>query len=193
LQFGFNYLDIDWNALTPEDPNDPLIINQVKNRAAIDAGVGIYYYTNKYYFGISSTHLLEQKYDVATNNPTNTTSFSKLLRHFYAVGGWAIPVSEELVFKPTILLKYVANSPIQADIGFNMLIHNIIWVGAGYRTESSVTLLTEVSIGKNFRVGYSYDIWFNPLQSNNKGSHEIRVGFDIDAFSTSRMINPRYF
>jgi type IX secretion system PorP/SprF family membrane protein len=193
LQFGFNYLDVDWNSLIPEDPNDPLITNQVKNRAAPDAGFGIYYYSNKYYFGISSTHLLEEQFMVATNNQNNSTSFSKLLRHFYAMGGWVIPVSDEIVFRPSVLLKYVAHSPIQADIDFNMLIHNIIWIGVGYRTESSVTLMTEVNITKNLHVGYSYDIWFNPLQSNNKGSHEIRLGFDIDAFNTARTISPRYF
>jgi type IX secretion system PorP/SprF family membrane protein len=193
VQFGFDYLYVDWAALIPDNPDDPLITNQVKNRAVPDAGVGIYYYSDKYYFGISSTHLLEEQFMIATDNQTSSTSFSKLLRHFYGMAGYVIPVSDEITLKPSVLLRYVANSPLQADINFNMLIHSIIWIGVGYRTESSITLMTEVNIAKGLRVGYSYDMWFNPLQSNSKGSHEIRLGYDLDLFNTGRMSSPRYF
>jgi hypothetical protein len=52
--------------------------------------------------------------------------------------------------------------------------------------------MTELNITENLRIGYSYDIWFNELQAYNKGSHEIRLGFDLGVFD-KRMLNPRYF
>jgi type IX secretion system PorP/SprF family membrane protein len=193
VQFGFDYMDIDWSALNPEDPEDPLLSNQVKNRAVPDAGVGIYYYSKRYYVGISSTHLLENKILVAENTTDDKTSFSKLLRHFYAIGGVVIPVSDNLVLKPTFLVKYVANAPVQADIDLNLLIHDILWIGVGYRTENCLNIMAEINIMKNLHIGYSYDAWFNPLVSYNKGSHEIRIGYDLDVFKTDRMATPRYF
>jgi type IX secretion system PorP/SprF family membrane protein len=193
LQFGFDYLNVDWNSLNPEDPSDPMITNQVSNRAVPDAGFGIYYHASRYYFGIASTHLLQNKFLVSTTTMNEQTSFSKLLRHFYAMAGGTIPLSDELTLRGTALVKYVSNAPVQADVDVSLLIHNIIWVGAGYRTENCITVMAEVNITKNLHLGYSYDAWFNPLQSYNKGSHEIRLGYDIDAFNTGRMVTPRYF
>lgn len=193
VQFGFDYLNVDWTVLNPGDQSDPLITNQVKNKAVPDAGVGIYYSTNRFYVGISSTHLMQNKI-VALKNPVDEkTSFTKLLRHFYAIGGVAIPLSENLILKPTAMVKYVANSPMQADFDVNLLIHEVLWIGVGYRTENCLSLMAEVNITKGLHIGYSYDAWFNPLKSYNKGSHEIRVGYDLDVFKTGRMVSPRLF
>lgn len=192
-QFGFDYMDIDWGALNPEDPNDPLLQDQVKNRAAPDAGVGVYFYSKKYYVGISSTHLLQNKIVVSQDVDDETTSFSKLMRHFYAMGGGIISITDNLDFRPALLVKYVANAPVQADLSLALLIHNVFWIGVSYRTENCMTLMAEVNVMKNLHIGYSYDAWFNQLQSYNKGSHEIRIGYDIDVFRTNRMKTPRYF
>jgi hypothetical protein len=73
------------------------------------------------------------------------------------------------------------------------MIHNVLTLGASYRTDAAVGLLVEVNITKNFTFGYSYDIWFNSLQAYNKGSHEIRLGCGFDIFDRNRMLTPRYF
>jgi type IX secretion system PorP/SprF family membrane protein len=192
-QFGFDYMNIDWSALNPEDPSDPLLQDQVKNRAAPDAGIGFYWYAPRYYVGISSTHLLQNKIVISQNVDNDKTSFSKLLRHFYGVAGVVIPVSEYLDFRPALLIKYVQNSPVQADLSLALLIRKILWVGLSYRTENCLTVMAEVNIMKNLHIGYFYDAWFNQLSSYNKGSHEIRIGYDLDLFRTNRMTSPRYF
>jgi type IX secretion system PorP/SprF family membrane protein len=193
VQFGFNYLNIDWSALNPNDPGDPVINNQVKRKAVPDAGVGIYYYSRRFYAGISSTHLLQNEMVVSKDNQNNSTSFSKLLRHFYGISGVAIPLSETIDLRPSILVKYVQNAPVQADVNVSMLFNGIFWVGVGYRTEKCMTFLVDVNIAKNLHIGYSYDAWFNELKSYNMGSHEIRLGYDFDIFGLEKMVTPRYF
>ena len=193
MQFGFDYLGVDWNKLDPEDPSDPLINNQVKDKAALDAGFGMYYSSSLFFVGVASTHLLENKILVAEDPTNGKTSFSKLLRHFYLNGGFAIPLSDNLLLRPTAMLRYVANSPLQADLDVGLLIHEVLWVGLGYRTENCLNFMVEVNIAKNLHIGYSYDAWFNPLISNNKGSHEIRIGYNLDLFKTGRMTSPRVF
>lgn len=192
VQFGFDYLNIDWAALNPEDPNDPLLQDQVKNRAVPDAGVGLYFYAKRYYVGLSSTHLLQNKI-VISQTSDDKTSFSKLLRHFYAMAGGLIPLSDNLDFRPAVLVKYVQNAPVQADLSLALLIYKVLWVGVAYRTENCLSVTAEVNIAKNLHIGYSYDAWFNQLASYNKGSHEIRIGYDIDVFRTNRMNLPKYF
>ncbi len=193
VQFGFNYLNIDWSALEPNDLNDPLVNNQVKKKAVPDAGFGIYYYSKRFYAGISSTHLLQNEMVVSNDNKVNTNSFSKLLRHFYGMTGIAIPVSENIDLRPSVIVKYVQNAPVQADLNLGMLFNDIFWIGVGYRTEKCLTFMVDVNIAKNLHIGYSYDAWFNELKSYNMGSHEIRLGYDFDIFGLEKMVTPRYF
>jgi len=86
----------------------------------------------------------------------------------------------------------VKNSPWQADISARIRFLEIITLGASFRTGDALCLLMELVVYKGLSLGYSYDIWFNALRGNNRGSHEIRIGYDIDLFKT-RMLSPRYF
>ena len=122
---------------------------------------------------------------------SGNTQFSKLLTHFYGMAGVAIPMGENVVFRPSFLAKYVTNAPPQLDINASFLFANTLWLGASYRTEKAVSFITEINIAQNFRIGYSYDIWLNGLKAYNKGSHEIRLSFDINV--GKRILSPRYF
>jgi type IX secretion system PorP/SprF family membrane protein len=186
-------MDIDWGLLNPKDPGDRLLSNQVTNRAVPDMDFGIYYYGSRFYIGLSAKHLLQNQIIVSSAAPDDKTSFTKLLRNFYGMAGGAVPFSDDLIFMPSILIKYVQNAPVQADINACFLMYNILTLGATYRTGNALGLLIEVNIAKGISIGYSYDIWFNTLKAYNAGSHEIRIGYDFDLFNRNRMLTPRYF
>jgi type IX secretion system PorP/SprF family membrane protein len=191
---GIKYADIDWSSLDPKDENDFELNNQVKNKVVPDVDFGIYYYGSQFYVGVSAKHLLQNQILVASSSPTTgDNSYSKLMRHYYGMAGGAIPLSDNIVFMPSVLCKYVQNAPFQADLNASFMFHNVLTLGASYRTEAALGLLVEVNITKNIAFGYSYDIWFNSLQKYNKGSHEIRLGFGFDLFDRNRMLTPRYF
>ena len=193
VQAGFKYMDINWGLLHPKDPLDMLLSDQVKNRAVPDVDFGIYYYGKHFYAGLSAKHLLQNQIIVSSTAPDNKTSFTKLLRNFYGMAGVAVPLSENLVFMPSILVKYIQNSPLQADINTCFLFNHILTLGASYRTGNAIALLAEIRIAQGLTIGYSYDIWFNPLRADNAGSHEIRIGYEFDLFNKNRMLTPRYF
>ena len=67
----------------------------------------------------------------------------------------------------------------------------IVYTPTSYRTEKAVSLITELNINQNIRLGYSYDMWLNELKTYNKGSHEFRVSFDLNV--QKRILTPRYF
>ena len=191
IQAGMKYSGIDWNDpnLDPYSGSDPLLNAQVKNKVVPDANFGIYYYSENFYFGLSSKQLLQNQTAVVVVDGKN--QFTKLLRHFYGIAGVAFPVSDNLVFRPSLLVKYVTHAPPQLDLNLSFLIGSSFWLGASYRTEKAVSLMTEIRVTPTVRIGYSYDIWLNELRAYNKGSHELRIGFDI--VRKSRMITPRYF
>ncbi len=188
LQVGVKYNDIIWSMVNPYDVEDPYYKAQMKNKAVPDANFGIYYYSSKYYFGFSSKQLFQNQMSVVSVN--GREGFTKLLRHFYGMAGAAFPLSDQVVFRPSVLVKFVQNAPPQLDLNASFLFAKTFWIGASYRTEKAFSILTELNVSPNLRLGYSYDIWFNELKGYNKGSHEIRLGFD---FGKSRMLTPRYF
>lgn len=194
INAGIKYYDIDWGALDAKDQGDIALINQIKNKVVPDIDFGIYYYSPHFYVGLSSKHLLQNQMSVSSAPaPDTKSSFSKLKRHFYFIAGGAVPFSENVVFMPSLLMKAVEGAPFQIDINASFLLRKVLTLGASYRSNAAVAFLVGVNITKSLSIGYSYDIWFNALQSYNFGSHEIRIGFDFDLFNNSRMLTPRYF
>jgi len=193
IQAGFKYMDIDWGLLNPKDPGDILLNNQVTNRAVPDLDFGVYYYGSHFYIGLSAKHLLQNQIIVSSAAPDDETSFTKLFRNYYAMAGGAVPISDNLVFMPSLLIKYMQDVPLQADINACFLFNNIMTLGASYRTGNAIGLIIEVNVAKGLSIGYSYDIWFNTLKNYNTGSHEIRIGYEFDLFNKNRMLTPRYF
>jgi len=192
LQAGVKNNGIVWNDFVPVNDDDPFLVehSQVKKQIVPDANFGVYYYTDKFYVGLSSRQLL-QNHSLVIRDSAGNTQLTKLLAHFYGMAGVAIPLNENVVFRPSLLAKYVKNAPLQLDINASFLFANTLWLGVSYRTEKAVAFITEINIAQNFRIGYSYDIWFNELKVYNKGSHEIRLSYDFNI--GKRLLTPRYF
>lgn len=192
LQAGVKSSDVLWSKFNVKDAGESFLemSNQVENKVIPDANFGVYYYSDKFYAGVSARQLLQNQTLLSSDNLGNT-QFSKLATHFYAMTGAAFPLNDNVVFRPSLLAKFVNNAPPQLDLNASFLFANTLWVGASYRTEKAIALITEVNIAQNLRIGYSYDIWMNELQSYNKGSHEIRISFDFNV--GKRILTPRYF
>jgi type IX secretion system PorP/SprF family membrane protein len=190
IQAGFKNSSLLYNEILARDSQDPFLINQITNKIVPDANFGVYYYSDRFYAGLSSEQLLQNKTVVVTDSAGNS-QFAKLLTHFYGMTGAAFPLGENVVFRPSMLAKYVKNAPPQLDINASFLFVKVLWLGVSYRTEKAISFITEVNIAQNLRIGYSYDIWLNELKVYNKGSHEIRLSYDINVHK--RFITPRYF
>ncbi|MEN8226419.1 MAG: type IX secretion system membrane protein PorP/SprF [Bacteroidota bacterium] len=190
LQFGFKHMSIDWTKIEMPEENDIAYLGETGDNFVMDANFGLYYYSDRYYVGLSSKHLLQQ--EVGTQALYDEVVANKLLRHFYGMAGIAIPLSDHLVLKPSILAKYVSNTPLQMDFNANLMINEVMWVGLSYRTEGVFVFLIEVLVTDRLRIGYSYDTFLNELSLHNRGSHEVLIGFDFPVFKR-RMLTPRYF
>lgn len=189
VQAGIKYNSIDWNMIKLEDP-DFVFQGDPSNKIIPDANVGIYYYTNHMFAGISSKQLLQNEFGMVTVDGQKT--YSKLLRHFYGMAGVAVPVSDMVIFRPSVLVKYVQHAPWQMDLNASFLFNDLFWLGMTYRTDGDLVFLTEIKINRKYRIGYSYDVNVKDRIHNNSGSHEIRLGMDLDLLK-NRMYSPRYF
>ena len=149
-------------------------------------GAGLYFYTDKSYFGISSPNLLE-------NNHYRGEEGYKYLadRHLYLLAGHVFQLSDSFKFKPAGLIKVVEGAPISIDFSANFMYQDCLILGAAYRNNAAVSALVGLYITKKIFIGYAYDYDIDIKQNMTGGSHEIFLGF---RFPTNKSFeSPRFF
>lgn len=192
LSFGLkataNLLSVDFTRLTVL-PGDSPSIGQynIDNRFTPNIGAGIYYHSDKTYFGLSVPHFLETKhYD------DNTTSVASERMNFYFIAGRVFDFNENLKFKPALLTKMVNGAPLQVDLSGNFLLNDKFTVGLAYRWDAAVSGLVGFQINEALFIGYGYDLETTKLANYNSGSHEVFLRYELFK-SYDKIISPRFF
>mgnify|MGYP001318642347 CR=1 FL=1 len=179
---------MDWRKLNYQDQSDRFIGSQNLNAIIPSFDFGAYYYTRKFYAGISSTHLNETKYKY-NNYPNDANLY--LRRHYMITLGAAFEINKNLVLKPSTLIKYVENVPVNVDLNFSTLYKKIWWIGASYRSSGSIVGLTEFNLAETWRIGYACDVAINRMKRYSGLSHELMLGVDFN-FKKTKSVSPRY-
>jgi len=187
LRGGVYRYQMDVEKLNYKDKTDDKYENLPPGKFIPSFDFGMYYYTNTFYSGVSVTHLTGQKLGYSDTTYVRT----RLSRHFIAVVGKAFLINDNLVVKPSTMVRYTGGAPVNVDLNVNFLFNKVFWVGASYRTSNDLILIAEFNITHYLRAGYSYDLTLGRIQKYNSGSHEIFIGFDFD-ISKSKTISPRY-
>lgn len=179
IQGGLDMTTNNWDQAATTTAGDVVFEGQQQKVATPMAGFGLYYLANNYFVGLSSPSLIQFG--------SNTKNIYKPTLLY---GGYVFKYSESLAFKPSVLVKYISNSPVEFDLNFNAYYKNI-GLGASYRTNDAVVFLLNYSINDQFNIGYAFDLTMSKLKTYNKGSHEIMLkyqfGYKVNAPS------PRYF
>lgn len=190
LRAGFSDYTANLTDTKVFDNGDPVFSEDVANEFVPKFGAGIYIYNKMWYAGLSVPTVFAADKNVRFNiNDVGDRYFEP---HTYLTAGYVFKLNENLVLKPSFLIKYLHNTPLQADINCNLLIKNTFWVGASFRSGDAIVGLLEYNIGNDFRVGYAYDFTTSQLNTYNNGSHEIMLSFKFgkDPIKTK---SPRYF
>ncbi len=154
-------------------------------------GAGVYYYTPKYYIGLSVPRLLKNVISVESDL-SNRESLGREEVHWFLNAGYITEVFNGLKFRPSVLLKYVHNAPLSFDLAGNFLVLERLWAGASYRFGDALSLIAEYGITPNLWAGYSYGFSFSDISRYNSGTHEIMLRYDF-SFSKKKFRSPRYF
>jgi type IX secretion system PorP/SprF family membrane protein len=149
-------------------------------------GAGLFYYTSKYYVGISVPEILSSEIEGEGASYTQD-------RHYFVNAGAVFNLSPSVKLKPNVLLKMVDGAPLSADYNVNALFSDFIWLGVSVRPPESVVGLVQVNVNPRLSVGYAYDHILNEqLQEAAASSHEVMVNYRIPIIK-DRVITPRYF
>lgn len=190
IKAGASFFSTDFNGFVYSDPlPDPAFAENI-SRTFPNIGVGVFYFSDKYYLGLSAPNLLESEHldedsGIVTQGSENI--------HLFLTGGYVFNLRENLKLKPAFMLKQVANAPISADLTANVLINNKFELGLGYRFDDSVSGLFNMRILPTLRIGYAYDYTLSNLGRFNSGSHEVFLLFDISRLTQGFDKSPRFF
>ena len=201
LQAGATNFRANFRDIKTGLPTDPAFSQNV-NTFLPNFGTGIYFSTDKFYLGVSVPQLIRGKF-----NEFSASDLSRQQRHFFAMAGTVVRLSNTLALKPSILAKAVAGAPVAVDVNANLWIRNRLSLGASFRTSNfkfdnqqpidhrlgdALVGMVEVQLNDQLRFGYAYDYMLNGLQNVQTGSHELMLRYEF-GYHKSKILTPRYF
>lgn len=202
LGVGVVQLGIDGAML---NPNDVEMEQPTGMQSSIlpDARAGVYFANNRMYAGFSADNLVSQYIDV-----DKYAFIPQPKPHYYLTAGTLIPLSREILLKPSFLLKDDRGGPTSLDLNAFVILAEKLWIGGSYRTGvklyskdylqkdlsqlNSVVAALQIFPNENLRIGYAYDYSIGPLQGYSGGTHEISIGYFFNK-KNMRMLTPRFF
>lgn len=159
------------------------------NAYALNVGTGVYFNTEKFYFGVSVPHLLNNRLADALSIEPQTSKYL----HLFVASGYVVSLNEDYKLKPSFLIKGVKGAPLSVDLNASLWIHDIFSVGTQYRHKADIGAVMEYQISSNLRLGYSYDRSTTRLVDYNSGSHEVMLRYDFSFSKPGAVLTPRYF
>ena len=192
LSFGLMNYRINLNDVqNRNNPNDPSFISTNKPSTWTPSiGMGIYYNTDRFYAGVSTPSVLKSRlasYEDFISSIDKSNAF-----HLFANTGYVFDVNENLKLKPSTMIKMVSGAPVEADINLNVWLKDILGIGGSYRTGDAFVGMLELQATPNLRIGYAYDVPFNPLKYFTRGSNELMLRYEFGNNKT-KIKSTRYF
>jgi type IX secretion system PorP/SprF family membrane protein len=164
---------------------------------------GVFYATPQYFAAFSVNDLFS---GFQGSDPAYLVIYRN--RHYYLQGGALFPITQDIVIKPSILIKEDFLGPTNLDMNLFFLISDKVWLGGSYRTgvklfnqsnlqsdlsnKDAYSVMLEFFISDQLRIGYSFDYTTSLLKDVNSGTHEISIGYTMKR-RKAPMLSPRYF
>ncbi|PWS30563.1 PorP/SprF family type IX secretion system membrane protein [Pedobacter paludis] len=202
LGVGIVQLGIDGALLNPNDfeVNQPV---GMQSTIVPDARAGVYFSNDRFYAGFSADNLVSQYIDI-----DRYAFIAQPKPHYYLTAGMLVPLSRDILLKPSFLLKDDRGGPTSLDLNAFFILAEKFWIGGSYRTGvklysksylqkdlsnlNSAVAAIQLFPTQNLRIGYAYDFSIGPLQGYSSGTHEISIGYFFNR-KNARMLTPRYF
>ncbi len=160
-----------WNTGTVyEDP----LIPHMGSSTDFDMNFGAHFTYEDLYIGLSATRLLEPNVSFDMEEP------SKLARHYYLIGGYAIQMYNPIYdILPSVMVQS-DGSTMQFQINGKLLYNKSIWGGISYRYTDAIVPMVGIHLINGLSIGYSYDVVISKISSYTSGTHELMVRYCFD-------------
>lgn len=192
LKGGINLRSNGLSSLALDENNDDAFASDVTSDILPNFGFGLYYYTDKFYVGLSTPKLLENNFK--TNTVSGSSSVASEKRHYFLIAGTVFPITDNVKLKPTGFVKVTEGAPIEGDVTLTALFKEKLWAGVMFRTGDALGVLVGANLTDQLALGYSFDwSYTNTTFKYNAGSHELMLRYDLIYNNAKKIRSPRYF
>ncbi|MBL4746205.1 MAG: type IX secretion system membrane protein PorP/SprF [Flavobacteriaceae bacterium] len=188
IKGGATFQRIFFDRLSTVEKEDPLIDVNNLNEIYPNVGAGIFYYSSRYYLGLSVPNILETRHFKKGKGKDSKASERM---HYFLTTGYVFDLSEDVKLKPSIMVKAAVGAPVSIDLSANVLLYEKLEFGLSYRLDDSVSAIISFFIKPNLRIGYAYDHTVSDFGEHNSGTHEIMFHYNIDNSRNGK--SPRFF
>ncbi len=177
---------------------DPGIPDTRQQKYLFNVGSGFYYEGEHFYLGGSVPRILQNNIDF---NTPDDLQLSKEIPHAFLMGGASFVLNDQMSLQPQILLKYVNNAPLDADINVSLNMLNKYLAGLTYRLGgSSVTgfgesldVILAAQLSARLLFSVSYDLTLSGIKDFSTGSVEVMLRYGFGQSEVEEYVNPRFF
>ena len=175
LRAGIYSQTIDFDQYRPTDPNDPLLQTSGKqSQIRPDLAAGVFFRKEKYYAGLSFSHLTQSTFDFGLNQR------SALQTHMYVTGGYFYDLNFDVKLQFMSLIKSDFTKT-TVDIGGIAYFKDTMWGGLSFRQSEAVILMLGYSIlkDKSLKLGYALDYVVKDQAAKQPTSHEFMLSYEL--------------
>jgi len=167
MQAGFINYKMDPSQLTLQDITDPVFapVSQLKP----NIGAGIMLKSDRYLIGLSVPRLVNSSFDLGGQK------INVYQQHYYLLGSYLFFLSENVILKPSVLLKAVAGSPVSTDLNVNVIFKRNYSAGVYTRNLNTYGLMAQFSFLENFRISYAMEVPTNNSVGTRFVTNEIML------------------
>ncbi len=176
LMGGFNYYQFNLLDLYSGEPDDDINADGKNNKFLPNFGLGVFYYTPKFFAGISVPKLLRNSFTEANSD---LSVENKEEQHIFIMSGLIIDLTKDIKVKPSLIGRIVNGAPVSLDATATFMLYDKIWLGASYRFGDSWGGIIRWQINNNLHIGYSFDFTTSRLRGDNNGTHEFFLSYDF--------------
>jgi len=176
IKAGVTFQSIDFNSLSIEIEDDPLLDRNNLNKTFPNFGAGVFYYNDQFYAGLSMPNIIESRHFEKENG---AVSYASEKMHFFFATGYVFDVSQTVKLKPSIMMKGTQGAPLSIDFAGNLLLDEKIEFGIAYRLNNTIIGMLNLHFSKTMRIGYAYDYTMSNYSQFNSGSHEIFLLYNL--------------
>lgn len=189
LNAQFDFTRFDWTKADLIDNFDAIIPFGQPSNSAFNVGMGIYYSGPKFYIGASLPRFLR---NAITSEAYRGFADLNDFRAHYLMGGIIFKLGQKIHLRPSLLVTYVKNAPIETDFNLSLLFLESFWIGGSYRLGESADAFVQFPVTPQLKVAVGVDYALTELNSFTKGSFELMVEY-LFRYDNQKVNNIRFF
>lgn len=191
-----SHLKVNLRDVPNVDPNNPYFQDNLSSGVLFNLGAGLLAYSDKSFFGISLPRALKNAVEVSDAEFTRKHS-----THLFAYAGTNIDLSDEFMFLPSTMFRYVEDAPVQLDLNTMFSFRNTLDFGPMLRSNmdsnsdwfDALGFIIGIQFLEKWHFGYMYEYPLSDIRDGTVQTHEVSLRFSWDTPRISMIRSPRYF